>query len=246
MTENTIPVRLANFSDHPQVSTEGQRIASVKVTDPDTFVKLDTLYERKQNNAKRRNENVHATNTRYNKPHVEIDFSSSQLTVKQKQQMQDLVDSFHDCFVDPVTNKLGHTTLVEHKIELKPDSKPIHKYPYRISPKMRTEMKRIVQEQVDQALIEETTIGAYASPALLVKKKGGDGMRLVVDYRGLNDQTIDHCLVIPRLDSILDDIGQGNPKFFSSLDLQGAFHQIALHKDSKALTAFLTPHGKFQ
>ena len=46
-------------------------------------------------------------------------------------------------------------------------------------------------------------------------------MRLVVDYRGLNAQTIDHCLVIPRLDSILDDIGQGHPKYFSSLDLQG-------------------------
>ena len=160
--------------------------------------------------------------------------------------MQDLIDYFEDCFVDPMTKKLGYTDIVQHKIKLKPNSKPISRFPYRMSPKMRSEMERIVKEQVDQDIIEETTAGEFASPALLVKKKGNDGMRLVIDYRGLNAQAIDQCLVIPRLDSILDDIGQGHPKYFSTMDLHSGFHQIGLHEDSKPLTAFLTPHAKYQ
>ena len=71
-------------------------------------------------------------------------------------------------------------------------------------------------------------------------------MRLVIDYRGLNAQTIDQCLVIPRLDSFLDDIGQGYPKYFSTMDLQSEFHLIGLDQNSKELTAFLTPHAKYQ
>ena len=250
-TENAIPIRLANFSDQPQVITKDRRIASVKVADPDKFVKPEKMYNQQVNKGCKRDEKRDSLNSqnsipRKHKRHVNIDFSQSQLTENQKNQMQDLIDSFEDCFVDPMTKKLGYTDIVQHKIKLKPNSKPISRFPYRMSPKMRSEMERIVKEQVDQDIIEETTAGEFASPALLVKKKGNDGMRLVIDYRGLNAQTIDQCLVIPRLDSILDDIGQGHPKYFSTMDLQSGFHQIGLHEDSKPLTAFLTPHAKYQ
>ena len=73
--------------------------------------------------------------------------------------MQELVNYFKDCFVDPNTKKLGYTDIVQHKIKLKPNSKPISRFPYRMSPKMRSEMDKIVKEQVEQNIIEKTTAG---------------------------------------------------------------------------------------
>ena len=66
-----------------------------------------------------------------------------------------------------------------------------------------------------------------------MRKSGNNGMRLVIDYRGLHIQTIDQVLVIPRIDSILDDIGQGQPRFFSTWVLEKGFHQMNLHPDSR-------------
>ena len=65
---STIPVYVNCALTLPPQS---ESIVVGNLSHSDTFVKPDALYERKQNNSKRRNENVHATNTRYNKPHVE-------------------------------------------------------------------------------------------------------------------------------------------------------------------------------
>ena len=111
---------------------------------------------------------------------------------------------------------------------------------------MREKLEQIIQEQIMQDILEEVTLGEWSSPAILVRKSGNNGMRLVIDYRGLNSQTIDQVLVIPRTDSILDDIGQGQPRLFSTLDLEKCFHQMNIHSDSRQYTAFTTPHGKYQ
>ena len=50
-------------------------------------------------------------------------------------------------------------------------------------------MKQILIDQTNKGLIEESDEGAWASPALLVKKASGS-FRLVIDYRGLSALTI--------------------------------------------------------
>ena len=106
-------------------------------------------------------------------------------------------------------------------------------------------MDNIVQEQVRQGLIEPAEDGAWASPALLVKKASG-GFRLVIDYRGLNAATIPQVLRIPRLDKVLDCVGEHKPQFFSVLDCTQGFHQIPLHPNSREKTGFITPSGKYR
>ena len=83
------------------------------------------------------------------------------------------MSEFSDCFVDPVTKKLGLTDVISCKIDTFPNSVPVHKYPYRMPPSQRDEMNKIVNQQLSQQLIEEATDGAWASPALLVKKASG-------------------------------------------------------------------------
>ena len=78
---------------------------------------------------------------------------------------------------------------------------------------MRDEMDKVLKDQVQKGLIEESFKGAWASPPLLVKKPSG-GFRLVIDYRGLNTATILQNLWIPRIDEVFDSKGENQPKFF--------------------------------
>lgn len=87
----------------------------------------------------------------------------------------------------------------------------------------------------------------YNSPILLVPKKGGTRekkWRLVFDYSRLNAKLIPDKFPLPRIDDILDSLG--NAKYFSILDLYSGFHQIKLEKGSRELTAFTIDNGIYQ
>lgn len=99
-----------------------------------------------------------------------MDLTESNINAQQKVQLQDLINEFSDVFVDPATGQLGHTTVLTHEIELEKDSKPYRQSPYRQSPVMRQEMDKIVEEQLDQGLIEQSFDGPWAAPTLLVRK----------------------------------------------------------------------------
>ena len=141
---------------------------------------------------------------------------------------------------------MGLTDLISCKIDIVPGSKPVHKLPYRLNPHMRNEMDKVINEQRQLGLIEPATDGAWASPALLIRKAENKGYPLVCDYRALNAMTIPQFLRIPRIDDVLDAIGENQPKYFSVLDCTQGFHQIPIHPDSKDKTGFITPSGKFQ
>ena len=175
----------------------------------------------------------------------EVNWDQSAVTSEQRKQLQALTREFSDCFVNLNDKQLGLTDKTTCKIETFPNTKPSYKLPYRSSPIMRQEMDKIVNQQLQQGLIEEADDGAWASPALLVKKASG-GYRLVIDYRALNAATIPQSLRIPRLDEVLDCVGETKPKFFSVLDCTQGFHQIPLHPDSRDKTAFITPSGKYR
>lgn len=74
----------------------------------------------------------------------------------------------------------------------------------------------------------------------MVPKKDAAGektdFRLVVDYRKLNEASISIQFPIPQIHSIIDRLGKC--KYFSCLDLHGAFYQIKLNENSKNYTTF--------
>ena len=140
---------MTNLSTKPQVIKKGQRIGSARIIDERNYAKPQELYDTAQHECHINHMSVHdQTNTR----HVDIDLSASKLTKQQKQQVQELVNNFSDCFVDPKNKKLGFTELVTHKIRLKPNAKPVRRFPYRQSPVMRVKIEQIIQEQIKQKL----------------------------------------------------------------------------------------------
>ncbi|KAK9746925.1 hypothetical protein QE152_g5732 [Popillia japonica] len=74
------------------------------------------------------------------------------------------------------------------------DETPIYMKPYRKTPEQRTEIKEQVSNLLRQDIIEESN-SPWSAPVSLVPKKmdasGKIKYRMVIDYRRLNDQTID-------------------------------------------------------
>jgi len=66
----------------------------------------------------------------------------------------------------------------------------------------------------------------------------------VVDYRNLNEITINDKFPIPNMDEILGKLGKC--QYFTTIDLAKGFHQIEMDPKSIPKTAFSTKHGHYE
>ena len=83
----------------------------------------------------------------------------------------------------------------------------------------------------------------YSAPALLVPKRNGK-LRLVIDYRPLNNQNIKSCWPIPYKEKIFDTLQWS--ACITTLDISWGFHQLSLDIKSQDLTAFSNPFGSLK
>ena len=78
---------------------------------------------------------------------------------------------------------------------------------------------------------------------VLVKKKDGT-IRFCVDYRKLNAVTRKDSYPLPRIDDALDALS--GAKYFTTLDLQSGYHQVAMDTNSTEKTAFISHAGLYE
>ena len=74
------------------------------------------------------------------------------------------------------------------------------------------------------------SVSPYGAPLLFVCKKTGE-LRMCIDYHALNHQTKLDIFPIPRIADLLDRLGRA--RFFSSVDLATAYHQIRINQGHK-------------
>ena len=108
---------------------------------------------------------------------------------------------------------------IEFLIVLFPGTGPISKRPYRM-PAKDLEIKKQIKELLDKGYIRPSS-SPWGSPVLLVEKKDGS-LRMVVDYRGLNEVTIKNKYPLPKINDLFDRLQGG--KVFSKTDLQPGYH----------------------
>ena len=76
----------------------------------------------------------------------------------------------------------------------------------------------------------------FGSPCLFVKKDGTILMRLVIDYRKLNDITIKNSFGLPRSDEQIESVR--GMKWFTKLDLRSGYNQLRVAEADQHKTVF--------
>ena len=116
---------------------------------------------------------------------------------------------------------------------------PVKIPPRRIPAHYRDEIEQQLHNMLKLGIIEESS-SPWMAPAVFVPKKSGE-IRMCIDYRELNKQSIKDAYPLPLPDEVQDRLAGST--VFSTLDLQSGYWQLPLHPDDYEKTAFCPGPG---
>ena len=166
--------------------------------------------------------------------------STTQLSESEKVGLGQVLNKHINVFAKSPQD-IGHTSVVCHTIDTG-GAKPIKQLPRRPPRAFANEEEKIIRQQLEAGIIEEST-SAWSSPMVYVRKKDNT-VRPCVDYRILNSVTEKDAYPLPRIDDCLDCLG--GAKVLSTLDLQSGYWQISVAERDRPKTAFITRSGLYQ
>ena len=132
----------------------------------------------------------------------------------------------------------------DYEIQLKPDAKPYALYTPRnialpLRPQVRQELDRMESIGVISKVDEPTP---WCAGMVIVPKKSG-AIRICVDLKPLNECVLREVHPLPKVDETLAQLT--GAKIFTKLDANSGFWQIPLAQQSRLLTTFITPYGRY-
>jgi Reverse transcriptase (RNA-dependent DNA polymerase) len=150
---------------------------------------------------------------------------------------------YADIFLEGLPPGLPPPRNVDHQIPLKDlNSVPPFKGIFRLSQLELQELRRQLDILLKDGKISPST-SPYGAPVLFVRKKGGE-LRMCIDYRALNSQTIKNRYALPRIDELLDRLF--GARIFTKIDLTSGYWQIAISSADRHKTAFRTRYGHYE
>ncbi|GBG76445.1 hypothetical protein CBR_g22193 [Chara braunii] len=152
----------------------------------------------------------------------------------------ELLDAYSDVFEGP--HGVVPDQPIRHEIILEDGAVPPRGCIYRMSEEELSVLRAQLDNLLEKGWIRPSS-SPYGASVLFVRKKNKD-MRLCIDYRKLNAQTIRNASPLPRIDDLLERLG--GAQFFSKLNLKSGFHQLKIHKEDRYKTAFKTRYGHFK
>jgi hypothetical protein len=138
---------------------------------------------------------------------------------------------------------LGLARNYKHKIHLKNEN-PVYRKQFKIPEAHHNFIEQTLEEWLKLGVVRRSD-SLYNSPIFCVPKKQGQGLRIVQDFRELNQNSHIDKYSMKEITECISDIGRANSRIFSTLDLTSGFWQMKLDEKSQPLTAFTIP-GKGQ
>ena len=170
---------------------------------------------------------------------VDVDLSSSNLSIQEEQRLYNVLRSFRDVFAT-TGEPLGRTSVVKHEVKTTGSSirQPLRRLPVALKDTVKEE----VTKMLNQGVIRHSN-SPWSSPLVMVQKKDNT-WRFCVDYRKLNSVTHRDAYPLPRIDATLDSLSDCS--LFTTLDLASGYWQVEVAESDKEKTAFSTPQGHFE
>ena len=126
----------------------------------------------------------------------------------------------------------GTTSAAFHNIPTKGSA--IRVPPRRVPAHYRSEVERQIDDMLNQGVIEESS-SPWMAPAVFVPKKSGE-VRICIDYRELNKQSVRDSYPLPLPDEVQDRLA--GSKVFSTIDLHSGYWQLPVAPADREKTAF--------
>jgi Reverse transcriptase (RNA-dependent DNA polymerase). len=107
------------------------------------------------------------------------------------------------------------------------------------------QVKKQLDDMLEDVIIERVTgPSAWCHPIVVVNKKGTNEMRMTVDLKKLNSQVKRpvHPMKTPK-DMV---VGMNGARYFTKFDARHGYWQVPLAEESRHLTTFITPWGRFR
>jgi Reverse transcriptase (RNA-dependent DNA polymerase) len=132
----------------------------------------------------------------------------------------------------------------EVHVQIKSGAVPVFRKPYNVPFALRDKVKQTLEEMVRDKIIFPVTRSDWASPIVVIEKKNGD-LRICTDFKGTVNKVIDvDTYPIPHVEDIFAVLSGG--RFFSVLDLSGAYQQLKIAEESQKYFTINTPFGLFR
>ncbi|GBG73144.1 hypothetical protein CBR_g12861 [Chara braunii] len=151
-----------------------------------------------------------------------------------------LLDEYGDVFEAPTGTVPDRP--IRHGITLEAGAVPPRGCIYRMSEEELEVLRAQLDDLLDKGWIRPSC-SPYGAPVLFVRNKNKD-LRLYINYRKLNAQTVKNAGPLPRIDDLLERLGGAT--YFSKLDLKSGYHQIEIQPQDRYKTAFKTRYGHFE
>ena len=160
-----------------------------------------------------------------------------------KQELLQLFKEYKDVFAWDHTELKGIDPRVcQHKIPLKMDARPVRMQRYRMNPNYAKRVKEEIDALLKAGFIAEVESSDCIFPIVVVPKKNGK-LRICVDFRKLNEQTIKDPFPIPFTDTMLDQVA--GYEMYSFVDGYSGYNQVSLAPEDREKTTFITEWGAF-
>ena len=191
--------------------------------------------------------------------HRHVELKDQEISEETKQRFEKLKGKYPKVF-SVNSEDIGRTNLVTMTVDTG-DNPPICQKPYTLPLKHYSWVQQEIKT-LEHAGVIKKSISPLASPIVVVPKKSAHGeaprQRMCVDFQKINElqpkiQRVDKqmdtqgnlsLILLPKIDEMYTNLC--GAKIFPTLDLRSGYYHIALDKESKAKTAFVTPFGKYE